>query len=170
LIAGQLDDWSQWELFIVDAIRKDKERMGRLNKLLENVSGFAAFFPLLMCLMMSIQRPSLTSQEIAEQVQLTVDVYDRSTSTVLHQTTCKSQVVPSPLIVFTIMRGLVYMEGSTRLGAVRWTIAGTFEESLRKRVRQSGEFWLLSDAVCKLHDSISQLAGSSKRLSLRLIV
>ena len=42
-VVGQLDDWSQWELFITDAIRKDKERMGRLNKLLETVSGLAAW-------------------------------------------------------------------------------------------------------------------------------
>ena len=42
LIAGQLGDWSQWELFILDAIRKDKERMGRVNKLLETVGRFAA--------------------------------------------------------------------------------------------------------------------------------
>ncbi|KAH9169941.1 hypothetical protein EDB89DRAFT_1364233 [Lactarius sanguifluus] len=127
-----LGDWNQWELFIVDAIRKDKERMDRLNKLLET-------------------RPPLTSQERVGQFELTVEVYDRSTLTVVHQTTYS-------------------MEGSTRLSAVRWTIAGALEESLRKHARQNGEFWLLPDALCKLHDSISQLAGSSKRLSLRLII
>jgi len=127
-----LDDWSQWELFLADAIKKDKERMGRLNRLLET-------------------RPSLTNQEVAQQIELTVDVFDRSTSILLRQTT-------------------FYVEGSTRLGAVRWTIAGPFEESLRKRVRQGGEFWLLPDNLCKLHDSISQLAGFSKKLSLRFII
>ncbi|KAH9014239.1 hypothetical protein EDB84DRAFT_1568279 [Lactarius hengduanensis] len=127
-----LGDWSQWELFIVDAIKKDKERMDRLNRLLET-------------------RPPLTSQERVGPFELTVEVYDRSTLTVVHQTTYS-------------------VEGSTRLSAVRWTIAGALEESLRKHVRQNGEFWLLPDALCKLHDSVSQLAGSSKRLSLRLII
>ncbi|KAH8990437.1 hypothetical protein EDB86DRAFT_2939418 [Lactarius hatsudake] len=71
-----LGDWNQWELFIVDAIRKDKDRMDRLNRLLET-------------------RPPLTSQERVGQFELTVEVYDRSTLTVVHQTTCKSRVVPS---------------------------------------------------------------------------
>ncbi|KAH9035763.1 hypothetical protein EDB85DRAFT_2143515 [Lactarius pseudohatsudake] len=127
-----LGDWSQWELFIVDAIRKDKERMDRLNRLLET-------------------RPPLTSQERVGPFELTVEVYDRSTLAVVHQTTYS-------------------VEGSTRLSAVRWTIAGALDESLRKHARQNGEFWLLPDALCKLHDSVSQLAGSSKRLSLRLII
>ncbi|KAH9018604.1 hypothetical protein EDB85DRAFT_2199075, partial [Lactarius pseudohatsudake] len=121
-----------WELFIVDAIRKDKERMDRLNRLLET-------------------RPPLTSQERVGPFELTVEVYDRSTLAVVHQTTYS-------------------VEGSTRLSAVRWTIAGALEESVRKHARQNGEFWLLPDALCKLHDSVSQLAGSSKRLSLRLII
>ncbi|KAH9056281.1 hypothetical protein EDB87DRAFT_1687610 [Lactarius vividus] len=127
-----LGDWNQWELFIVDAIRKDKERMDLLNKLFET-------------------RPPLTSQERVGQFELTVEVYDRSTVTVVHQTTYS-------------------VEGSTRLSAVRWTIAGALEESLRKHARQNGEFWLLPDTLCKLHDSVSQLAGSSRRLSLRLII
>jgi hypothetical protein len=44
------------------------------------------------------------------------------------------------------------------------------EESLRRRVRQSGEFLLLPDSLCKLHDSVSQLAGNIKKLALRLMV
>jgi hypothetical protein len=64
---------------------------------------------------------------------------------------------------------LVSVEGSTRLSAVRWTVGGVLEESLRRRVRQSGEFWL-SDTLCKLHDSVLQLASYNKRLSLRLMV
>jgi len=128
-----LADWSQWELFVVDAIRKDKERMARLNQLLET-------------------RPPLISPESAEQVELTVELFNRSTSTVLYGTT-------------------LFVEGSTRLSAVRWslTVGGPLEESLTRRMRQGGEFWLLPDTLCKLHDSISQLAGPSKRLSLRLI-
>jgi hypothetical protein len=46
LIVGQLGDWNQKELLIADAVRKDKERMDWFNKLLETVSGLAAFFPL----------------------------------------------------------------------------------------------------------------------------
>jgi hypothetical protein len=69
-----------------------------------------------------------------------------------------------------MMRYSVSVEGSVRLSAVRWTVAGALEESTRKRVRQGGEFWLLPDTLCKLHDSISLLAGSSKKLSLRLLV
>ncbi|KAF8265882.1 hypothetical protein EI94DRAFT_1734447 [Lactarius quietus] len=132
-----LGDWSQWELFIVDAIRKDKERMGRLNKLLET-------------------RPPLTSQESADQIELTVEVIDTTTNTSLPPTT-------------------FFVEGPTRLSAVRWTLAGALKESLRIRVRQSDAFWLLGlpglpDTQCKLHDSVSQLAGYSKKLWLRLII
>lgn len=122
-----LGDWSQWELFIVDAIRKDKDRMDRLNRLL-----------------------NIRTQESAEQIELILDVYDGSTSTVLHQ-------------------AILSVEGSTRLSAVRWTVGGVLEESLRRRVRQSGEFWL-SDTLCKLHDSVLQLASYNKRFSLRLMV
>ena len=53
---------------------------------------------------------------------------------------------------------------------MRWTVATMLEESLRRRVRQNGELWLLPDALCKLHDSVSQLAGNNKRLSLRVMV
>ena len=65
---------------------------------------------------------------------------------------------------------LVAVEGFTRLSAVRWTVAGALEEPLRKRARLNGELRSLPDALCKLHDSVAQFAGSSKKLSLRLIV
>ena len=68
-----------------------------------------------------------------------------------------------------MMHCLVYVDRATRLGAVRWTIAGPFEESIRKRVRQTGQFWIRQDTPCKLHESISQLAGSSRKLALSLI-
>lgn len=48
---------------------------------------------------MAMQRPPLTSQE---QIELILDVYDRSTSTVLHQAICKSEVILSLLSVLTI--------------------------------------------------------------------
>ncbi|KAI9449356.1 hypothetical protein BJY52DRAFT_253062 [Lactarius psammicola] len=128
-----LGDWSKKELLIGDAERKDKERMDWINRLLET-------------------RPSLTSQGGAEQIELTVVVYDRSTSGSVHQTTFP-------------------VEGSTRLSAVRWTVAGALAESLIKRARQSGEFLLLpDDTECKLHDPVSQHAGSRKKCALRLIV
>ena len=107
-----------------------------------------------------------------EQIELTVDIFDRSTaSIILHQTACKFPVVPlaSKCVHLPMMRYLVSVEGSVRLSAVRWTVAGALEESLKRHVRQDGEFWLLPDTLCKLHDSISQLAGSSKKLSLRLV-
>ena len=47
--------------------------------------------------MMAMQRPPLTSQE---QIELILDVYDRSTSTVLHQAIRKSEVI---LLLFSVL-------------------------------------------------------------------
>ncbi|KAH9017890.1 hypothetical protein EDB84DRAFT_1442629 [Lactarius hengduanensis] len=130
-----LGDWSQVELLIADAIRKDKERMDWLNRLLQT-------------------RPPLASQVKVEQIELTVAVYDGSTSKSnhVHQTT-------------------FLVEGSTRLSAVRWTVAGALAEPLRKRARLGGEFRLVSeDTECELHDTVSQVAGSKKKYTLKLIV
>ncbi|KAH9035758.1 hypothetical protein EDB85DRAFT_1942921, partial [Lactarius pseudohatsudake] len=130
-----LGDWSQEELLIADAIRKDKERMDWLNRLLQT-------------------RPPLASQVKVEQIELTVAVYDGSTSKSnhVHQTT-------------------FLVEGSTRLSAVRWTVAGALAEPLRKRARLGGEFRLVSeDTECELHDTVSQVAGSKKKYTLKLIV
>ncbi|KAH9007399.1 hypothetical protein EDB84DRAFT_1572927 [Lactarius hengduanensis] len=130
-----LGDWSQEELLIADAIRKDKERMDWLNRLLQT-------------------RPPLASQVKVEQIELTVAVYDGSTSKSnhVHQTT-------------------FLVEGSTRLSAVRWTVAGALAEQLRKRARLGGEFRLVSeDTECELHDTVSQVAGSKKKYTLKLIV
>ncbi|KAH8990442.1 hypothetical protein EDB86DRAFT_3080426 [Lactarius hatsudake] len=132
-----LGDWSQEELLIADAIRKDKERMDWLNRLLQT-------------------RPPLASQGKVEQIELTVAVYDGSTSE-----SKSNHVHQSTFLV----------EGSTRLSAVRWTVAGALAEPLRKRARQGGEFRLVSeDTECELHDTVSQVAGSKKKYTLRLIV
>ncbi|KAI9435104.1 hypothetical protein H4582DRAFT_2080025 [Lactarius indigo] len=131
-----LGNWSREELNIDDAVRKDKERMDWLNKLLQT-------------------RPPLAGQGKVEQLELTIAVYDESTSTSnhVHQTT-------------------FLVEGSTRLSAVRWTVAGTLTEPLRKRVRQDGEFRHVSDGDTEyeLHDTVSKVAGSKKKCALRLIV
>jgi len=128
-----LGDWNQKELLIADAVRKDKERMERFNRLIET-------------------RPTLTSRERAGQIELTVFVYERSTSKAIHQTTFP-------------------VEGPTRLLAVRWTVAAALEESHRRRARQSGSFLLLpDDTACELLESVSQLAGSSKKCALRFLV
>jgi hypothetical protein len=119
---------------------------------------------------MAMQRPPLTSQENAEQIEIIIDVYDRSTSTVLHQAIRESPAASHLSLCSQSSAGLVSVEGSTRLSAVRWNVGGGLEESLRRRVRQSGDFWLLPDTLCNLHDSVSQLAGYNKRLSLRLMV
>ena len=123
--------------------------------------------------MIAIQRPPLTNQENVEQIELTVEIFHALTEapTLLHQTACKFPVVPlaSECVHSPVIRYLVSVEGSVRLSAVRWTVGGALEESLKRRVRQDGVFWLLPDTLCKLHDSISQLAGSSKKLSLRLL-
>ena len=66
---------------------------------------------------------------------------------------------------------LVFVEESTRLGAVRWTVAGSLEEPHRNRARQSGSFLLLpGGTTCELHESISELAGSKKKCTLRFLV
>ena len=78
--------------------------MGRLNKLLDSVSRLATYFPLHKHLTMPFQRPSLTAQESAEQLDLTVGVFDTSSSRFIYETTCKSQVVPAPLLVLTMIR------------------------------------------------------------------
>lgn len=125
-----LGDWNQKEMLIADAVRTDKEHMDLFNKLLET-------------------RLPLTR---AEQIELTVVVYERSTSRPIYQTTFP-------------------VEGSTRLSAVLWTVAGALEESHRRRARQSGSFLLLPDETAReLHESVSQLAGSSKKCALRLLV
>ena len=120
---------------------------------------------------MPIQRPSLTVQEIAEQIDLTIGVYDTSSARFVHNTTCKSQVVPAPLLILTKDSVLVSVEGSTRLSAVRWTIAGSLEEPLRGRVRQDGQFVIHQDSTpCDLHETVSQCAGSSRKCMLRLTI
>jgi len=126
----ELGDWSKWAQFIADAIRKDKERMSQLNKLLN--------------------RPSHTLQKRVDQIELTV--YVESSSRVVHQTTLS-------------------VEGSTRMSAVRWTVAGALDESLRRRVRQRGVFMLLSDdTACDLHEAVSQFAGSGRKCTFRLTI
>jgi len=128
-----LGDWSEWELLIADAIKKDKERMGRLNKLLDT-------------------RHSLTVQERAEQIDLTVGVFDTSSSRFIHETTFP-------------------VEGSTRLSAVRWTIAGSLEEPLRSRVRQRGKFaHHPGETECDLHETVSQIAVPGRKCVLRLTI
>jgi len=126
-------DWSKWERFIADAIGKDKERMGRLNKLLET-------------------RPPLTNQERAEQIELTVLVYDTSSGRPVYKD------------IFTV-------EGSTRLSAVRWTVAGSLEEPHKRRARQRGEFVLASsNTTCDLHETVSQYTGPNRKCALQLTI
>jgi hypothetical protein len=126
----ELPKWNQWEVFISDAIQKDKDRMSQLNKILE-------------------KRPSPTTQN---QIELTVYVFEPTSLGNVYQTTFP-------------------VEGSTRLSAVRWTVAGALDESLRKRARQRGEFVLPpNDTPCDLHEALSQFAGSNRRCTLRLII
>lgn len=125
--------WSKWDLFIADAIRKDKERMGQLNKLIET-------------------RPPLTNQERAEQIELTVLVYDTSSSR-------------------PIYKDMFPVEGSTRLSAVRWIVAGALEELARRRARQRGEFMLVSsNTTCDLHETVSQYTGPNRKCALQLTI
>jgi hypothetical protein len=89
----------------------------------------------------------------------------------VYQTTCKSQVALCTTDCFDHDALLVPVDGSTRLSAVRWTVAGALDESLRKRARQRGEFVLPpNDTPCDLHEAISQFAGSNRRCTLRLII
>lgn len=118
---------------------------------------------------MSIQRPSPTSQN---QIELTVYVLEPSLGNV-YQTSCKSHIVFRATDCFNFNHDapLVPVDGSTRLSAVRWTVAGALDESLRKRARQSGEFVLPpDDTPCDLHESVSQFAGSGRRCSLKLLI
>jgi len=73
----QLDGiWGRNEQFLSDAVRKDKERMDELNKLLATVSRIRELFlsrvPHISLFL--IQRPPLTIQERAAQVKVTVTV------------------------------------------------------------------------------------------------
>ena len=90
----------------------------------------------------------------------------------VYQITCKFQIVLCATDCFNYDAPLVPVDGSTRLSVVRWTVAGSLEESPRKgRAHQSGEFVLLPDETpCDLQESISKFAGSGRRCSLRLII
>jgi hypothetical protein len=73
----QLDSiWSQNENFLSDAVRKDKERMDDLNKLLATVSRIRQLFlSRVPHFSLSLnQRPPLTIKERAAQVKVTVTV------------------------------------------------------------------------------------------------
>jgi hypothetical protein len=74
---------------------------------------------------MAMQRPPLTSQENAEQIELIIDVYDRSTSTVLHQAIRESPADLSPLSVLTVecwfsIRGGIYASERCALECRGW--------------------------------------------------
>ena len=64
------------------------------------------------------------------------------------------------------------VEGSARLSAVRWTVAGKLNEQLVKPARQTGEFFLPppDNKPCELHSSVSELAGEGKDCSLLLVI
>jgi hypothetical protein len=64
----------------------------------------------------------------------------------------------------------VEVEGSARLSAVRWTVAGRLNEQLAKPARQTGEFFILPDKACEMHRSVSEFTNSNKECALSLIV
>jgi hypothetical protein len=87
---AQLDgDWNEREQLISDAVRKDKERMEKLNEALATVSKIECF-PC-MCLTELMQRPPLTVLERPAQIKVTVAVVDRSTAGLVGHVTCTSQ-------------------------------------------------------------------------------
>jgi hypothetical protein len=110
-----------------------------------------------------------SSPERAEQIELTVLVYDTSYSRPIYKDMCKSSFVPAPVIVFNHDALLVPVEASTRLSAVRWIVAGALEESPRRRARQSGEFVLVSsNTTCDLHETVAQYTGPNRKCALQL--
>ena len=90
----------------------------------------------------------------------------------VYQITCKSLVVLCANYCLNHSAPLAPVEGSTRLSVVRWTVAGALDDPLRKqRASQNGEFVLLpNETPCKLHETVSQFAGSGRRCTLRLII
>jgi hypothetical protein len=75
------------------------------------------------------------------------------------------------VIVFKHDALVVPVEGSTRLSAVRWIVAGALEESARRRARQRGEFMLVSsNTACDLHETVSQYTGPNRKCALQLTI
>jgi len=103
-------------------------------------------------------RPPLTIQERAAQVKVFVSVYYQSGE------------AESPVPVGEVP---LEVEGSARLRALRWTVAGSLEEQqLARPARQNGKFLLApDDKPCELHRSVSELlTDSSNECALKLIV
>ncbi|KAI0247273.1 hypothetical protein BJV78DRAFT_1285698 [Lactifluus subvellereus] len=102
-------------------------------------------------------RPPLTVHERPAQVKVTVSVMDRTTA--------------GPRVVGHVTFDV---ESSTRLSAVRWTVAGGLDEQLARRARQDGEFRFgPDDRPCELHNRVSdlsELTNSNKECVLKLII
>ena len=64
----------------------------------------------------------------------------------------------------------VEVEGTARLSAVRWTVAGRLNEQLAKPARQTGEFFLPPDKPCELHQSVSEFTNSTNECAISLVI
>jgi hypothetical protein len=105
---------------------------------------------------------------------VTVAVIDRDTSGLVREVTGASRLKPRLLRDIHDLLCTVDVEGSARLGALRWIVARGLAEQLAGRARQTGEFRFGRDhRLCELHCRVSDLPGltnSNKECTLNLII